>query len=84
MTKQKIINEIKLILIQMGISPIAITKKATYDKDLGLDSLDMAALMMEFEQHFDLSIHCTAFENIKTIKDTVDYISQRRASVNKQ
>ena len=83
MTKQKIINEIKLILIQMGISPIAITKKATYDKDLGLDSLDMAALMMEFEQRFNLAIHCTTFENIKTIKDTVDYIIQQKASCKK-
>ena len=78
MTKQKITAEIKLILIQMGISPAAITKKATYDKDLGLDSLDVAELMMEFELRFDLPIHCTAFENIKTIKDTVDYISQQK------
>ena len=76
MTKQKITAEIQLILIQMGVLPKAITKHASYYKDLGLDSLDVAELMMEFELRFGLQIPCTLVENIKTIKDTVDYISE--------
>lgn len=75
MTKQKITAEIKLILLQMGIPAKAMTKQASYYKDLGLDSLDVAELMMEFELRFGLQIQCTAIEKINTIQDTVDYVS---------
>lgn len=56
MTKSKIQEEIETVLLQMGIAPKAITKQASYRKDLGLDSLDFAELMMEFECRLGLSI----------------------------
>ncbi len=58
MTKQKIIAEIKLILLQMGIPSKALTRQSSYYKDLGLDSLDVVELMMEFELRFELQIQC--------------------------
>ena len=74
MTKIQIQQEITNVLIQMGISPKAITEKASYYKDLGLDSLDFTEMIMEFELRLDLTINCTELDNIKTIKDTIDCI----------
>jgi len=74
MTKIQIQQEITNVLIQMGIPPKAITQKASYYKDLGLDSLDFTEMIMEFELRLGLNINCTELDNIKTIKDTIDCI----------
>ncbi len=83
MTKQKIQQEIETILLRMGIAPKAITKQASYTKDLGLDSLDFAELMMEFECHLGLRINCEAMEELKTINDTIEYLSQLKIRATK-
>lgn len=76
MTKSQIQNEITNILVQMGIPASAILANASYYKDLGLDSLDFAELIMECELRLNLETNCIEVENIKTIKDTVEYASQ--------
>ena len=80
MTKKEIHQEIKLLLIQMGIAPKSITKQASYYKDLGLDSLDFAELIMECESRLDLSINCDMMEQLHTVKDTIDYVYQLKKS----
>ena len=76
MTKTKIRNEITTVLLEMGIPAKAITTQASYYKDLGLDSLDFTELIMECELRFGVAINCTDTDHLKTVKDTVDYISQ--------
>lgn len=76
MTKSQIQSEITNILVQMGIPASAILANASYYKDLGLDSLDFAELIMECELRLNLETNCIEVENIKTIKDTVEYASQ--------
>jgi len=78
MTKKQIHQEIKSLLIQMGIAPKAITKKASYYKDLGLDSLDFTELVMEFESRLDLTINCAEMEKLNTVNDTIEYIYGRK------
>lgn len=76
MTKKEIHWEIRCLLIQMGIAPKSITKQASFYKDLGLDSLDFTELIMECESRLDLSINCEMMEQLKTVKDTIDYVYQ--------
>jgi len=75
MTKAQIQREITTILLQMGIPEKAITKKASFYKDLGLDSLDFTELIMECELRLNLNTSCTDVEQLKTLEDTVEYVN---------
>lgn len=76
MTKSQIQKEITNILMQMGIPANAILANASYYKDLGLDSLDFAELIMECELRLNIETSCLEVEKLRTVKDTVEYASQ--------
>ena len=61
----------------MGIAEKAVTEKASFIKDLGLDSLDFAELVMELEMTFGLEIPILEAENIQTVYQAVSYINDR-------
>ena len=69
-------NEIYKVLGDMGIAPKAITNKASFYKDLGLDSLDFAEMVMEVEQRFNVEIPALEAENILTVQHAIDYLSK--------
>jgi len=77
MTQKNIQQKILTILSNMGIAEKAITDKASFMKDLGLDSLDFAELVMELEQAFGLEIPILEAENIQTVYQAVSYIDVR-------
>lgn len=68
----------KILVDKMGISPTEVTQEANFIKDLGIDSLDYAELVMEFEQAFDIKIPDSDAEKFTTIKDAVSYIDSKR------
>ena len=51
--KEKIKN---ILTVTMGVADTEVTSDAHLSKDLGVDSLDFAELVMEFEQEFDIRI----------------------------
>jgi acyl carrier protein len=68
-------SKVKEILVdKLGIPETEITPDANFIKDLGIDSLDYAELVMEFEQTFDIKIPDSDAESLTTIKDAVVYI----------
>jgi acyl carrier protein len=69
-----------ILVDKLGISPTEVTPDANLIKDLGIDSLDYAEIVMEFEQIFDIKIPDTDAENFETIKDAVNYIEKKRTS----
>ncbi len=72
---EEIDKQVRLILIEkMGIVPTQITPDANLVKDLGVDSLDYAELVLEFEQTFDIKIPDQDAELLETVQDTVKYI----------
>jgi len=77
MTKAAIKKEIKTVLIEMGIPPAAMTSSASYARDLGLDSLDIAEMIIKFECQLNLEIRGLDAENLHTIGDTIEYINNR-------
>ena len=53
-----------------------VTPSASFQEDLGADSLDVVELVMQFEEAFDLEIPDEDAEKIKTVKDATDYIEK--------
>lgn len=66
-----------ILVDKLGISPTEVTPDANFIKDLGIDSLDYAEIVMEFEQVFDIRIPDQDAEKFETIKDAVSYIDQK-------
>lgn len=75
---QDIQNTITKILVdKLGIAATEVTPDANFVKDLGIDSLDYAELVMEFEQHFDIRIPDEDAEQMQTINQAVNYITSK-------
>lgn len=77
-TMQDVQKRITAILIdKLGINESEITPDASFVKDLGIDSLDYAELVMEFEQTFDIKIPDDDAEKMQTIGQAVSYIQSK-------
>jgi len=73
--KDKITERVKTILTdKLGIAETAVTPDANLSRDLGIDSLDYAELIMEFEQEFDIRIPYQDTELLVSVKDVEEYI----------
>ncbi|MFB6344570.1 MAG: acyl carrier protein [bacterium] len=62
----------KVIEEQLGIDESEITEDASFEEDLGADSLDLAELVMGFEEEFDVIIPDEEAEQITTVGEAVD------------
>ena len=51
-----------------------ITLESSFQKDLGLDSLDTVVALVALEEEFDLEIPDKIADDIKTVGEAVDYI----------
>jgi acyl carrier protein len=75
---QDVQKKITAILVEkLGINESEITPDASFVKDLGIDSLDYAELVMEFEQTFDIKIPDDDAEKMQTIGQAVSYIESK-------
>jgi acyl carrier protein len=74
----KVKDKISSILIdKLGLAKTELTPDANFIKDLGIDSLDYAELIMEFEQAFDIKIPDSDAEQLETIGQAVNYIETK-------
>lgn len=62
-----------MILDFLEINEDAITLDTTWD-EMGIDSVELVEFVFEVESKFGLEVSDDAFEEIKTLKDVVDYI----------
>jgi acyl carrier protein len=70
-------DKVKQIIVeQLQVDEAEVTPAASFQEDLGADSLDVVELVMQFEEAFDLEIPDEDAEKIKTVKDAVDYIDK--------
>lgn len=77
MTQHSIQSQVIAILSNMGIAEKALTSKASFIKDLGLDSLDFAELVLELETTFAVEIPILEAEELKTVQEAVLYINRK-------
>lgn len=67
----------KILVDKLGIAETEVTPDANFVKDLGIDSLDYAELVMEFEQTFDIRIPDEDAEQLQTMNQAVAYIGKK-------
>ncbi len=75
---EEVNEKIKHILVdKLGLAETEITPDANLVKDLGIDSLDYAELVMEFEQTFDIRIPDEDAEQLSTVDSAVKYVNSK-------
>lgn len=71
----EISERVKAIIVdKLGVSEAEVTPEATFQQDLGADSLDTVELIMEFEKEFGITIPDDKSEKISTVGDAIAYI----------
>ena len=68
----------QIIVEQLQVDEAEVTPGASFQEDLGADSLDVVELVMQFEEAFDIQIPDEYAEKIKTVKDATEYIEKHQ------
>ena len=61
----------EIICEQLEVTPEEVTLETTFE-DLGADSLDLFQVVIEIEEKYGIQLENA--ENIKSVKDAVDYV----------
>ena len=69
-----------IIVEQLGVDAEEVTPEASFVEDLGADSLDTVELIMAFEEEFGVEISDEDAENIRRVKDAIEYVSKNANS----
>ncbi|MBU1027389.1 MAG: acyl carrier protein [Candidatus Margulisbacteria bacterium] len=76
MDEAQIFEQVKKVVVeQLGVNETEISREASFVDDLGADSLDTVELVMALEEAFGMEIPDEDAEKIKTIGDTISYIT---------
>jgi acyl carrier protein len=91
MSVESVESKVRQIIVeQLGVDEAQFDRKsadgavaeknvASFVDDLGADSLDIVELVMAFEEAFDLDIPDEDAEKIQTVKNAIDYITEKSA-----
>ena len=78
-TREEIFENVKDVLVeQLGVEQGEVTEEASFQEDLGADSLDLVELIMELEDQFEIKISDEDAQRIQTVGQAVDYISSHQ------
>ncbi len=78
MSANEIFEKVKKIVAdQLGVETSAVVPQASFQNDLGADSLDTVELVMALEEEFEIEIPDEAAEEILTVQSAVDYINNK-------
>ena len=74
-----IAEDVKAIIVEkLGVDAAEVTETASFQNDLGADSLDIVELIMDFEKTFDIEIPDEdASDKITTVGDAIKYIEDK-------
>jgi acyl carrier protein len=67
----------RIIADQLMVNEEDVTPKAHLADDLGADSLDLIELVMAVEEEFYIEISDEDAENVRTVKDILDYVAAK-------
>ncbi|MBG22515.1 acyl carrier protein [Pseudidiomarina sediminum] len=65
----------KIIIEQLGVKEEEVKPEASFENDLGADSLDTVELVMALEEEFETEIPDEEAEKIKTVQAAIDYVT---------
>lgn len=76
---QDILNRVKKVTVEeLGVKEEEVTESASFQEDLGADSLDVVELVMALEDEFGIDIPDEEVGEIKTVGDAVNYILKKQ------
>lgn len=76
---QDILNRVKKVTVEeLGVKEEEVTETASFQEDLGADSLDVVELVMALEDEFGIDIPDEEVGEIKTVGDAVNYIAKKQ------
>ena len=76
MSPHEIEEKVRAVIAKkLGVDPSRIVPGTRLAEDLGVDSFGAVELMFELEEAFGLKIADSEIENIRTVKDVVDYLA---------
>lgn len=79
MSEQDILSRVvKVTVGKLRVAEEEVTSTASFQEDLGADSLDVVELVMALEDEFDIKIPDEDVSEIKTVQDAVNYISKKQ------
>ena len=64
----------KLLADELQIDPAIVTEDAELSADLGINSIELANLIMICEEKFDITIDDDDIHKLVTVGDVVDYL----------
>ncbi len=67
----------EIIAEQLGVEESEITLEASFQDDLGADSLDLFEMVMEFEDEFEIEIETEELETMETVGAIVKYLESK-------
>ena len=66
----------KIVCEQLGVGDDEVNNDSSFVDDLGADSLHTVELVIEFENHFDMTIPDEDAEQLHTVKQIKEYIAE--------
>lgn len=66
----------EIIIDKLGVDQSEVTPEASFNNDLGADSLDTIELIIEFEKEFNIEISDDKAESIGTVGEAIQYIEE--------
>ena len=69
---------VDIVVEQLGVDKTDVTPEKSFVEDLNADSLDLTELIMTFEERFACEISPEDAEKLKTVRDVINYIEQRK------
>jgi len=66
----------EIIIDKLGVDESEVTPEASFNNDLGADSLDTIELIIEFEKEFNIEISDDQAVSIGTVGKAIQYIEE--------
>ncbi len=74
-SREEILEQVKGALSEkLGIEESEITEEASFEGDLGADSLDLVEVVMDLEEQFGLRIPDDDARGLTTVGKAIDYV----------
>ncbi len=73
---------LEIIEEQLNVSGMELTEDLSLKDDLGADSVDLAELVMAFEDEYGIEVPYEDLESrVKTIGDIIDFLKEQGADI---
>ena len=67
----------QIVVDELGVGADEVTRDASFDRDLGAESIDMIELIMAFEEEVGFAIPEEESEKLTTFGKAVDYLRKK-------